>query len=111
MFKHLTTARERMVSLRDDMGRYYKMGLLFLCRPFEGFLGIKRLVNWLTELMSIHLKELINRGATVPSLPDNEPGGGTEERRQGPEHLRLSKRSHRITLKAGAVDRRKLSIY
>jgi hypothetical protein len=66
----------------------------------------KRLVNWLTEVMTIHLKELIAQRGNMPSLPDNvDPEAALKKgemvRDEVIEAFTLPK------FKAGAVDRRR----
>jgi hypothetical protein len=82
-----------MVSLRDDVCAIMEMRFALSVPPAKVSKS-KRLVNWLTELMSIHLKELITQRGNEPSLPDNVNPGGTEEKGgRWSRGLRLSKRS------------------
>jgi hypothetical protein len=66
----------------------------------------KRLVSWLAELMTIHLKELVAQRGNKPSLPDNvDPEAAVKKgemvRDEVVEAFTLPK------FKAGAVDRRR----
>jgi tetratricopeptide (TPR) repeat protein len=93
----------------DDMwGDDGEQGVSLSLPTFSKVSKNKRLVNWLTVLMTTHLKELIAQRGNTPSLPDNvDPEvalkKGEMVRDELIEAFTLPK------FKAGVVDRRKAS--